>query len=254
MNLSDITGPRHLRERFWWYVDKASDLDGCWFWKAAASHNGYGRYNVVHKGRPQLIAAHRLSWILTHGSLADDALVLHKCDVKCVPGDVSYRACVRPDHLFVGTAADNVQDAISKGRFRTRAPRKRARKEGRLRLVDAVSVASMRTRFASGEQICRLARAYGISQSYAAAIIYGRCCKDLPGACARPTQRQTARGARASQAKLSEEQVLSIRQKFRDGVRKSELARAYGLSPSHIREIVHGTIWVDLPGAVPRSP
>jgi len=59
------------------------------------------------------VAAHRLSWILAHGDVLDPVVcVLHDCP------DGDNPACVNPDHLFLGTQADNVRDMDAKGRRR----------------------------------------------------------------------------------------------------------------------------------------
>ena len=81
-----------------------SDTD-CWNWSGNTSGNGYGR--IRHKGR--YICAHRASYIVRIGEIPDGLLVLHKCD---------NRGCVNPDHLFLGTHKDNMQDMLSKGRGR----------------------------------------------------------------------------------------------------------------------------------------
>ena len=85
-------------QRFWSHVNKT---DECWMWTADKSKR-YGRLLVNGKR----VAAHVFSWTLHRGS-ASSMCVLHKCDVP---------KCVRPDHLFLGTQADNVADMIAKGR------------------------------------------------------------------------------------------------------------------------------------------
>ena len=75
---------------------------GCWLFLGCRTHNGYGIYNYHGIRGP----AHRIMWKLLYGG-PGDRLVLHKCDV---------RPCVNPNHLFLGTAADNTQDMLSKGR------------------------------------------------------------------------------------------------------------------------------------------
>lgn len=88
--------------RFWAKVDKSGD---CWIWTAAKTGRGYGNF-ALHGGN---IAAHRYSWEITNGPIPDGRGVLHECDTL---------ACVRPDHLFLGTQRQNVADMIGKGRAR----------------------------------------------------------------------------------------------------------------------------------------
>ena len=72
---------------------------GCWLWVAGRMSNGYG--GVMGNG------AHRTSWELYRGAIPEGLSVLHKCDVKI---------CVNPDHLFLGTQADNLADMRGKNR------------------------------------------------------------------------------------------------------------------------------------------
>jgi len=93
--------PRPVAERFWEKVDKT---DGCWLWTASRTTSGYGQFcpvgNVPRK-------AHRIAWELTYGPVPEGAHVLHRCDTPL---------CVRPDHLFLGDAAANVDDMWTKSR------------------------------------------------------------------------------------------------------------------------------------------
>lgn len=82
--------------RFWARVLPVES--GCWEWQGYRDEYGYGRFDESK--------AHRFSYALTVGS-PEGFLVLHRCDNP---------ACVRPDHLFLGTQLDNMRDMISKGR------------------------------------------------------------------------------------------------------------------------------------------
>lgn len=92
------------RERFWSKVDQVED--GCWLWQGTMLRQGYGCFKIAGK----MHKAHRVAYTLVMGVIPSGLLVCHHCD---------NRSCVRPDHLFLGTTKDNVQDAKKKGRLAT---------------------------------------------------------------------------------------------------------------------------------------
>ena len=94
--------PRPMEERFWEKVSPEPNT-GCWLWTGSTS-GGYGRLMETEERR--LVAAHRFSYELHFGD-PGDLQVCHHCDTP---------ACVNPQHFFLGTQSDNVQDCLRKGR------------------------------------------------------------------------------------------------------------------------------------------
>jgi hypothetical protein len=83
------------------YLDEGN---GCWLWKKSKFLNsGYGMIRFLRKHRK----VHRISYAIFNGDFDDTLWVLHTCDV---------RHCCNPDHLFLGTRQDNVDDMVIKGR------------------------------------------------------------------------------------------------------------------------------------------
>jgi hypothetical protein len=122
---------------------------GCWIWTGATKELGYG---VIGLGRRSdgTDKAHRVSYRLYCGDIPDGMAVCHRCDTP---------ACVNPDHLFLGTLADNMQDCVAKGR--NFIPDNRGERANWAKLTSD-AVAHIRERVMTGPEYGRL---YGVSKS-----------------------------------------------------------------------------------------
>ena len=211
-----------LAERFStkYEVDPVS---GCWVWTACRSATGYGK--IGNMGRT--MAAHRVSYELYVSPVGDGMCVLHKCD---------NRPCVNPQHLFVGTKADNTQDMIQKGR--AAHPRGDDAPSAKL---DSSQVLRIRERCMCGESYVVLAREYGISKRSVCSIARGDVWKHLllPSS-SKPSDRRI---------KLTHEQVSDIRRRYASGEMGKTMAEELGVSRTTISRVARGRGWKHLPSA-----
>jgi len=153
-----------VRDRFWSRVEKIP-FHTCWEWTGARASHGYGIFHLSPKmlgGTSSYTLAHRASWILKHGVIARGLFVLHKCD---------NRSCVNPEHLYLGTDADNSRDTRSRGRSKIGGitlPGDRGFK------LTSEQVLKMHRRLVSGEKGAALAREFGLDPTTVSAIKLGK--------------------------------------------------------------------------------
>lgn len=169
-----------LEERFWARVNisrktVAGVSSPCWEWTGQRI-NGYAAIRLGGRGS-RTVRASRVAWEIATGARPPaDLFLCHRCDN---PG------CVNPDHLFLGTHQDNMDDMVAKGRAGGRVARRLSNDQ----------VLAMRRAYADGAREVDLAREVGVGLTAAHKIVVGETYADLPGAlpgqggCARKRRR-----------------------------------------------------------------
>lgn len=150
---------------FWNRTDRSGE---CWVWTGDKLPTGYGV--VRWKGLPHRhTRVHRIAWELARGPIPDGLWVLHRCDNP---------PCIRPDHLFLGTNADNMADMAAKGRWRPPAVPLLGERHPRSRLTDE-AVRQIRARRRAGEPLAVIARDFGIAQTTVSGIALGHAWRHV---------------------------------------------------------------------------
>lgn len=131
------------------FLSKVERAEGCWQWKGAKKATGYGNFYLGGK----VIGAHCASFRLLVGDIPAGMYVCHTCDTP---------SCVNPDHLFLGTPAENQADMARKGRA---VGMRLGGEHHPMAKLTTAQVNEIRARRAAGEKLKDLARSFGVSES-----------------------------------------------------------------------------------------
>lgn len=192
-----------LLKRFLKYVDKTSSEKNCWLWTGLKNKKGYGSIWILDS----MCLAHRVSYKLFIAEIPEKLNVLHKCDVT---------SCVNPEHLFLGSQNDNVQDMVSKGRANKATGDRNGSRRHREK---------------------RPSKEKHWTHVYPELVAKG----DKNGSKLHPEKLK--RGEQVNTAKLTDSDVIKIRQLYFKGINLQTLSAQFNVTATNIACIVKYKTW-----------
>jgi hypothetical protein len=209
-------------EKFWDNVDKHC-ASGCWEWLGVSTTSGYGRFKVDGHS----IAAHRISYYLCTDIWPGDLIVCHSCDNPC---------CVNPEHLWLGTHADNNRDKEEKGRGNH--PFGEEHGQTALRNDDVIQIKEMIKEGLKGTG--EIGRIFGVSAKVIRRIRAGNWWNGVG---------EDMKQYYTKPRKLTANEVLAINALSKTGVlTQREIGIIFGVRQSTVGKIKHGERWAHLTG------
>lgn len=194
---------------------------GCWEHTGPLDRDGYARHSTNGFGTRR---ASRVAYMVFRGDIPDGLLVCHVCD---------NRKCINPDHLFLGTAADNIHDRDRKGRG--------ADRHGALNpmaKLSASAVMDIHASFATGETMANIAKRHGVCFQNVSLIVRGinRRSDYVAFHGKAPTEPDP-------KPRLTAQHAAKLRELHRSGVSNVRLSEMFSISKAQVSRIVSGTRW-----------
>lgn len=231
-DLASIMGEERIA-RFWSLLDKESDPNGCWLWTKAKRRRGYGQFKV--KGKSLL--AHRIAWELTYGPIPDGLRTCHHCDQP---------SCANPEHLWLGTDAENIADRDAKGRANPLSGEQNAQAK-----LSSSEVKEIRSLYKPGSVKQKdLGEIYKVSNSQISLIVRGKsrtkACNEAADRLLPVIPKVMFKGELNGRAKLTLREVREIRALYSQGEWSyQDLGEMFGVKKCQIGRIIRNEMWVE---------
>jgi hypothetical protein len=207
--------------RFLAKVDRRGP-DECWPWTGSLDEHGYGKLRVGNPGRPR--HAQRVAWEIVNGDTGG-LFVCHSCDNPI---------CVNPDHLWLGTALDNMRDCIQKGR--NSPPPVRLGEANNKAKLTAEQVREVRILTIKGWPITKIAEKFNVDKTNISCILLGKTW-----AWFEPEHGEEAKKSRKTT--MTEDQVRLIRSLLKQRGDAPRVSRLLGIPLPTIYSIKYRQTW-----------
>lgn len=228
-------------ERFWSNI-KFGEPEECWEWYGVRFPMGYGRYIIVINGQ-KFVKATRYLYYCLHGDFNFSLCILHA-------ENCNNPSCCNPNHLRLGTQKENMEQA-----FRQKRVGKLIGSQKSNSKLNEVQAAEIKAKLFDGIPQYKIASEYGVSQRAINQINIGRTWIHVEGEVnrnGRRTKRNNARGSKAYNAKLKEEDVVVIKRYLSEGRTHREISEMFCVNQGVVGRIALNRIWkhVNVPSYV----
>lgn len=181
---------------------------GCWLWMGVLDRGGYAKVSASHRTE----RASRMSWEVANGPIPDGLFACHRCD---------NRACVNPDHLFLGTHRDNMRDMASKGRSA------RGERNVGAKLCEK-DISEIHEMFRAGATTSDVAKRFGVRQESANKIARG------------VTWSHVGQAPKSRRPMVDDGAVDEIRRRVAAGEPRAAIAKSFGVNRKTAFNIASG--------------
>ena len=195
---------------------------GCWDFTGSINKWGYGEMHIGGRFNPSHHNAHRISWIVHRGNIPKGLIVCHVCDC---------RSCCNPEHLFLGTHKDNMQDMIKKGRSNFLKGDKCP-----WAILTEKKVLEILKMFEKGFNAVEIGKKFNIDRRHISDIKRGRRWGHVG-------DRSKIKQIAPNKIVLNKEKVLEIKKMFKLGLRIVDICKHFNVNSSIISDIKHGKTW-----------
>lgn len=191
--------------KVWFFGSAKKTPSGCWLWTKGTGQMGYGKVSFL--GETEY--THRVAWILTHEDIPDSQQVNHHCDTP---------RCINPEHLYLGTQAENSADMVRRHR--------NAGKGKGVRKLSNEDVLDIKNRLSAGEHPKSIAEDYPVH----VASIHN-------------IKKRKTWANKIGRTYLNKSDAVKIKRMLAQRIKQQDIADSFGVSVPTISAINTGKIW-----------
>jgi transposase-like protein len=223
-----------LEERFEQYHEKNANERGCWLWQNEPDEWGYGKIWDAKDERHRM--AHRVSFEIHRDEKLPEFSPEHQINHTC-----HNKRCVNPEHLYIGTAKENSQDALKVEAWGDNRPRGSGVGTSKLNEEQVIEI---KNRCLDGESQKSVAEDYPVSHTAVNKIMVGEWWQHVgPDVTEERPGESDRYGEAHGSSKLTADDVREIRELREQGETIADIAKRMPVGTTSVRNVLSGKTW-----------